>query len=152
MTLHTKYTGRRRNDLSVHAQARWTRRRRDRARPKKSSPETALNRKVLCRKSQKIPIPHPRLASPIPHAAPFPRSTRALNTLEGGNLFGRTQASGRRLRPELGRLLEGQKVLVMQCSTKGCGHYAASSADACVMEEARVQPPIVWLAMGGRVI
>ena len=36
---------------------------RDRASPKKSSPKTALNRKTLSRKSQKIPIPHARLTS-----------------------------------------------------------------------------------------
>ena len=71
------------------------------------------------------------------------------NTFDGAEPCGRTQASGRRLRPELGRLLEGQKVLVMQCSTKGCRHYTASSADACVMEEARVQPPTVWLTRHG---
>ena len=37
----------------------------DRASPNKSSPKTTLNRKMLFRKSQKMPIPHPRLASPI---------------------------------------------------------------------------------------
>lgn len=57
-------------------------------------------------------------------------------------------AAGRRMRPELGALLEGQKILVMQCTTKGCRHYAASAADPCMMEEARVLPPRVksgWL-------
>jgi hypothetical protein len=38
---------------------------RDRASPKKSNAKTLLNRKTLYRESQKIPIPHPRLVSPI---------------------------------------------------------------------------------------
>jgi hypothetical protein len=38
---------------------------RDRASPRKFGPKLALNRETLGRKSQKIPVPHPRLASPI---------------------------------------------------------------------------------------
>jgi hypothetical protein len=49
--------------LSHHFRPR--NRRHDRASPKKSSPKTALNRNTLYKESQKIPVPHPRLASPI---------------------------------------------------------------------------------------
>eukprot|EP01052_Picozoa_sp_SAG31_P025999 SAG31_NODE_2322_length_5941_cov_4.156624_3_plen_360_part_00 len=51
------------------------------------------------------------------------------------------RAVGRRMHPAIGSLFEGQKISVMQCTTKGCGHYSASSADPCIMEEARVRPP-----------
>ena len=48
----------------------------NRARPKKSSPEIALNRKMLYMKSQKIHISHPILASPIRLGLALPRAPR----------------------------------------------------------------------------
>lgn len=47
-----------------------------------------------------------------------------------------------RLRSGVGELLEGQRLVVMQCSA--CGRWSAGSADSFLMEEVRVQPSKPW--------
>jgi hypothetical protein len=49
-------------------------------------------------------------------------------------------ASRALLRTPVGRLLEGQRTLVMQCTNKRCNKFSCSAADPFVMEEVIVQP------------
>jgi hypothetical protein len=57
---------------------------RDRARPKKSSPENAPNRRKLDRKSQKTPMSSLRLASPITLGLALSRAPRRAWLAAGG--------------------------------------------------------------------
>lgn len=47
-----------------------------------------------------------------------------------------------RLRSGVGELIEGQRLVVMECSA--CGRWSAGSADSFLMEEVRVQPSKAW--------
>lgn len=55
--------------------------------------------------------------------------------------------SRQRLRSGVGELLEGQRLVVMECSA--CKRWSAGSADPFLMEEVRVQPARAWRASSG---
>eukprot|EP01043_Picozoa_sp_COSAG02_P050030 COSAG02_NODE_5092_length_4640_cov_3.630478_2_plen_558_part_00 len=54
-----------------------------------------------------------------------------------------------RLRSGVGELMEGQRVVVMQCSA--CNRWSAGSADSFLMEEVRVQPSKTWRGSSSKV-